>query len=104
MTKSIGASKISRVVGSFSHTYMPRNFPSIVCACALVATKDPTTSAATSRSRLFHIEELHKDLAAPPHVNQQHPAINPGSGKIVRVSDIRFTSGADMYVAKGNVY
>src|SRR5262249_41162515 len=84
MTKSIGAIKISRVVGSFSQTYMPRNFPSIVCARALITAKDPTTSAATLRSRLFHIEELHKDPAAPTHVNRQHPATSPGSGTITQ--------------------
>src|SRR5262249_19364347 len=90
MTKSIGASKMSRVVGSFSQTYMPRNFPSIVSALALIATKDPTTSTATLRSCVFSIEELHEDLAAPQHANQQHSAIDPGSGSTWRESGCPF--------------
>jgi hypothetical protein len=53
-----------RVVGNFSQTYMPLNFPWIVCAVALIETKYPRASA-VALSRLFRIEELHEDLAAP---------------------------------------
>jgi hypothetical protein len=103
MTRSIGASKMSRVVGSFSQTYMPRNLPSIVCALAPVATKDPTTNTATLTSRLFRIEELRKDLGRPrSDAKQQHPAIDPSSGRSVQhlgVSNfvnVRFWPKADM--------
>jgi hypothetical protein len=55
MTISIGARRISRVVGSFAHTYTPLNFPSNAAASALPRIENPKASTERVRPLIISV-------------------------------------------------